>query len=51
MGRPIGGVNKAKPFADALPVAPLGGAGRRPRVAEREGCLGGSIGGWLLEAA
>jgi len=29
MGRPIGGVNKAKPFADTLRVALLSGGGRR----------------------
>ena len=32
MGRPIGSMNKAKPFADALRVALLSGGGRRLRV-------------------
>jgi hypothetical protein len=32
MGRPIGSMNKAKPFADALGAALLGGGGRRLRI-------------------
>jgi hypothetical protein len=32
MGRPIGSVNRAKPFADMLRVALLSGDGRRLRV-------------------
>jgi hypothetical protein len=36
MGRPIGSVNKAKPFADMLRVALLSGGGRRLRtIAEK----------------
>jgi hypothetical protein len=41
MGRPIGSLNRQKPFTDALRVALLSGGGRRLRViadklAERE---------------
>ncbi len=32
MGRPIGSVNRAKPFTDVLRVALLSGGGRRLRV-------------------
>jgi hypothetical protein len=32
MGRPIGSVNREKPFADALRVALLSGGGRRLRI-------------------
>jgi hypothetical protein len=32
MGRPIGSVNRQKPFADALKVALLSGGGRRLRI-------------------
>ena len=32
MGRPIGGVNRAKPFTDMLRVALLSGDGRRLRI-------------------
>jgi hypothetical protein len=32
MGRPIGRVNKGKPFADMLRVALLSGGGRRLRI-------------------
>jgi hypothetical protein len=32
MGRPIGSMNKAKPFADMLRVALLSGGGRRLRI-------------------
>jgi hypothetical protein len=32
MGRPIGSVNRDKPFADALRVALLSGGGRRLRI-------------------
>jgi hypothetical protein len=32
MGRPIGSVNREKPFADALRVALLSGGRRRPRI-------------------
>jgi hypothetical protein len=36
MGRPIGSVNRQKPFADALKVALLSGGGRRLRpIADR----------------
>ena len=36
MGRPIGSMNRQKPFADALRVALLSGGGRRLRIiAER----------------
>jgi hypothetical protein len=32
MGRPIGSLNRQKPFADALRVALLSGGGRRLRI-------------------
>jgi hypothetical protein len=32
MGRPIGSLNRQKPFADALKVALLSGGGRRLRI-------------------
>ena len=32
MGRPIGSVNRQKPFTDALRVALLSGGGRRLRI-------------------
>ena len=32
MGRPIGSVNREKPFTDALRVALLSGGGRRLRI-------------------
>jgi hypothetical protein len=32
MGRPIGSLNRAKPFTDALRVALLSGGGRRLRI-------------------
>jgi hypothetical protein len=35
MGRPIGSVNREKPFADMLRVALLSGGGRRLRESQR----------------
>jgi len=35
MGRPVGSVNREKPFTDALRVALLSGGGRRPSVIDR----------------
>jgi hypothetical protein len=32
MGRPIGSMNRQKPFTDMLRVAPLSGGGRRLRI-------------------
>jgi hypothetical protein len=32
MARPVGSVNRQKPFTDMLRVALLSGGGRRPRV-------------------
>ena len=32
MGRPVGPLNRQKPFAAALRVAPLSGGGRRLRI-------------------
>ena len=37
MGRPIGSLNRQKPFADALRMALLSGGGRRLRIIA-EGC-------------